>query len=446
MGALYVPDRAYLVCSDGMKTQQIKVSSQQTIKIVKGRLAATIEDRTGANFVCAKMVIAGALIGVLIAAVVAVAIVASGGTLAIGLGAMLAAGAVGGAAAGLQTAMMPCVCALLTMPKDWAPVHPRVTFEDKKALIDKSVVPCLLGGTVQILYSKEAAEAMASLNRSKAIASVAAIASIAYIAGGVASAVASSVVAVKGTFVTYGALSGSLHLLGVTAVGGASYGVNALYDRGKVATGVDPYITGEAYGPGDSDYDRLDEVTDAATNKKLGAPTDALGSAEDIAKNQTSGLNRSVQITQTTATSSVFIANANGDVSRPGTTITQSTSVSSNQIPGASAARTGPQSVSIQNAEYTRVTPNTTENIRSSRITTSSTQFNNRSILKGSFNAFTGKYGFNIAKGIGTNIVLDAIRAGGNWLIADDLKKLQDSMNNAETAARNAITVIEDEV
>ncbi|MFW0717148.1 PAAR-like protein [Pedobacter sp. N23S346] len=446
MGSLYVPDRAYLVCSDGMKTQQIKVNSQSSIKIVKGRLAATIKDRTGDNFVCAKMVIAGAIIGVIVAAIVAAAIVLSGGTLAIGLGAMLAAGAVGGAAMGLNAAMMPCICAMLTMPKDWTPVHPRVTFEDKKALIDKSIVPCLLGGSVQILYSKEAAEAMASLNRSKAIASVAAIASIAYIAGVTISALTTSIIAVKGTFVTYGALSGSLHLAGMAGVGGASYGVNSLYDWAKDATGIDKYITGDAYAQGDNGYNQIDDITDMATNKNLGAPTDALGSATDISKSQVSDLNRSVQVTQTSSSSNVFIANSNGGVSAPGTTYSQQTTVSSNQILGSSPARTGVNSISVQNVDYVRVTPNTTETIRSSTITTNSTQFNNSSILKGSFSAFAGKYGFNIAKGIGTNAVLDLVRACGNWIIADDLKDLQNALNNSESAARNAITVLEDEV
>ena len=446
MGALYVPDRAYLVCSEGMKTQQIKVNSQSSIKIVKGRLAATIKDRTGDNFICAKMVIAGAIIGVIVAAIVAAAIVLSGGTLAIGLGAMLAAGAMGGAAMGLNAAMMPCICAILTMPKDWEPVHPRVTFEEKKALIDKSVVPCLLGGSVQILYSKKAAEAMASLNRSKATASVAAIASVAYIAGVAVTALTTSVIAVKGTFVTFGALSGSVHLAGMVGVGGASYGVNALYDWAKEATGVDKYITGDAYAQTDGTYDQLDDVVDVATNKNLGAPTDALGSATDISKSQVSDLNRSVQVTQTSSSSNVFIANSNGSVSAPGSTYSQQTTVLSNQILGASPARTGVTSISVQNEQYVRVTPNTTETIRSSTIATSSTQFNNMSILKGSFNAFAGKYGFNVAKGIGTNAVLDAVRACGNWLIADDLKDLQNALNNAESSARNAITVQEDEV
>ncbi|HWW38695.1 PAAR-like protein [Pedobacter sp.] len=453
MSQLYVPDKAYLVCSDGMNPQQLKVSSQSSIKIAKGRLAATIKDRTGANFVCAKMVIAGAIIGVIVAAIIAAAIVLSGGTLAIGLGAMLAAGAVGGAAVGLNTAMMPCICAILTMSKDWTPVHPRVTFEDKKALIDKSIVPCFLGGTVQIMYSKEAADALASLNRSKTIAGVAAITSIAFIAGGIASAVGSAFMAVKGTFVTYGAVSGFVHVLGVTSVGGASYGLNAGYDwsKKKIKIGgssVDDYITGEAYKGSDPDHKKLDDVVDLATNKKVGAPTDALGSAEDIAKSQTTNLNTTTQTTQTLGTNRVFVANSEGAVLPPGTvTASQTTVTSSNAIPGASPARPNGTTISSsQSSVSMRSTPNTLEISRMNTTTEFSTQFNNRSILKGSFKAFTGKYGFGIMKGMGTNMLLDAIRAGGNWLIADDLKGLQDALNNAETAARQSITVIEDEI
>ncbi|MBB6111770.1 protein of unknown function [Mucilaginibacter lappiensis] len=447
MTQLYVPDKAYLVCSDGMHTQQIKVNSQSTIKIANGRLAATIKDRTGANFVCGKMVLAFAIIGVLVAAFIAAAVVLSGGTLAVGLGVMLAAGAVGGAGAGLGLAMMPCTCALLTMPHDWQPVHPKVLIEKKKALIEKSIVPCILGGNIKVLYSKEAAEAEASLNRGKTIAGVAAIASIAFIAGTAAAAAGNAFVAVKSSFLTYGFVSGMLHIGGIVGVGGASYGANSLYDWTKKKTGADGYITGEAYKEHDEDHKKLDDVVDFATDKRVGAPIDALGSAGEISEHQTSALNTTTQTTQTLSRNSVFVASSDGTLRAPGTvSATQTTTVSSNAIPSASASRIPSNLSSVQEATTIRSTPSTLEMSRINSVTEYSTQFNNKTILAGSFKAFSGKYGLGVAKGMGTNMLIDAIRAGGNWLVASDIKELMDAMANAEVASRKSITVVEDEV
>jgi len=137
MSQLYVPDKAFLVCTSGMKMQQIKVNSQSTVRIADGRLVATIKDRTGGNFMCAKMIIAGAI---LIAIVVAIVLVAAPAAITIGAGVALAAGAAGGAALGGLASMIPCICAGLTMSHDWAPVHPKVLIEKKQALVEKSKV------------------------------------------------------------------------------------------------------------------------------------------------------------------------------------------------------------------------------------------------------------------------------------------------------------------
>ncbi|WP_158825815.1 PAAR-like protein [Mucilaginibacter lacusdianchii] len=448
MAKLYVPDKAYLVCSEGMKTQQIKVSSQSTIKIANGRLAATIKDRTGANFVCAKMVLAGAIIGVAIAAVVAAAIVLSGGTLAIGLGAMLAAGALGGAAAGLRTALIPCACALLTMGKDWAPVHPKVTFEDKKALIETSVVPCRFGGIVKILYSKEAAEALAAANRSKAIAGVAAVTTVAFLGGTMVAALGSAALALQSTYLTFGLGASIVHFGGMATAGGMSFGANYVYDEVKNYTHASEYIDGSVYTESDERHNQLDDVVEIATDKRTGAVGDALGSSEDIGKHQTAPLITNTTTTQSVTTNNVFVAGSNGTVVPPGTVVaTQSTVTASNAIPLASPSRSG-TTVILSNSESTiiRSTANTVEATRISSVTTSSTQFNNLGILSSTSKAYFGKYGLNFLKGMGTNMFFDAVRAGGNWLVSNELKAYSDALKTSELAARKSITVIEDEV
>lgn len=173
MSQAYVPDKVYLVCTNGTTKSQINVTSQSTVKIAGLRLAATIEDRFTGNFFCAKMIVAGAIIGAIAAAVFVAAVVLSGGTIGVGAAmAIGAAGAAGGAATGAIAAMMPSICSMLTSPNDWAVVHPRVKIEGKKALIEDSKIPCTLGGNVIILYSLEAAEDFTDLKVMQTVADV----------------------------------------------------------------------------------------------------------------------------------------------------------------------------------------------------------------------------------------------------------------------------------
>ncbi len=164
MSQLYVPEKAFLVCTDGMKKSQLKVTSQSTTRIADGRLAATENDRFQGNFMCAKMVIAGAIIGAIAAAIVVAAIILSGGTVGIGLAmAIGAAGAAGGAAQGAVASMMPSICSILCMGSQWLPVHDKVLIQKQKALLEHSKINCFLGGNVMIFYSEAAAEEFSDL-------------------------------------------------------------------------------------------------------------------------------------------------------------------------------------------------------------------------------------------------------------------------------------------
>lgn len=173
MSQLYVPDKVFLVCSDGMKKSQLKVTSQTTIKIVNGRLAGTINDRFEGNFFCAKMVIAGAILGAIAAALFVAATILSGGTIGIAAAAAVgAAAAAGGAVVGGLAALMPSICSMLTSGGQWIPVHPRVMFEGQKALIEQSKIPCFLGGNVMMFYSEAAADEFTDLVLDKTLVQV----------------------------------------------------------------------------------------------------------------------------------------------------------------------------------------------------------------------------------------------------------------------------------
>lgn len=158
MSKLYVPDGAWLVCSKGMKKQQIKVTSQSKITIAGGYLKATIDDRPGGNFICGKMMLIGAVVGAALAAVFIVGTIATGGALAVGAGALMAAGAAGGAAAGGLISLIPSICAM-GLDK-WTPYDSNVLTSGIHPLLENSNIPCMLGGNVIILYSEKAADEM----------------------------------------------------------------------------------------------------------------------------------------------------------------------------------------------------------------------------------------------------------------------------------------------
>lgn len=233
MSKRYVPDETYLVCSDGMKMQPLKVTSQTTIKIT-GKLAATEEDRTGDNFVCAKMVVAGAIIGAVVAGAVAAATIATGGLAGAALiGAAAVGGAVGGAALGLGLGSIPCACALLTMGGKWTPVHQQVSFEGKRPLLESSTITCFFGGQILIFYSKEAAQEAVDLRQKKTLANVGLIAASAFVVGAVFQGVATAVGTGSGILSQFGWRAFGNYLGGVAYSGVGSFAGNWALDEGK---------------------------------------------------------------------------------------------------------------------------------------------------------------------------------------------------------------------
>jgi hypothetical protein len=214
MSQRYVPNDVFLVCSDGMKKSQMLVKSQTTIKIANGKLAATINDRFQGNFFCSKMVIAGAIIGAIAAAIFVAATILTGGAVLAGTAAAIGAGAAaGGAAVGAGVALVPSICSMLTSGNQWAPVHPKVKFEDQKALIEHSKIPCVLGGNVMIFYSEKAADEFTDLKVASTVTHVGGIIlGSALLSGGVAtilgagSAFLGNIKLVNATFGTKAAL------------------------------------------------------------------------------------------------------------------------------------------------------------------------------------------------------------------------------------------------
>lgn len=170
MSQLYVPEGTFLVCSEGMKKNQLKGGSQTSIYISGGKLATTINDRFEDNFICGKMMLAGAIVGAIVAAAVVAAIILSGGT--IGIGIAMAVGAVGatqGAVMGASLSIIPSICSLLCTSSKWYPVHDKVLLQNQPALLETSQITCSFGGHIMIFYSEKTADEFVALARNNAI-------------------------------------------------------------------------------------------------------------------------------------------------------------------------------------------------------------------------------------------------------------------------------------
>lgn len=326
MGNLYVPDGSWLVCTSGMKKQQIKVSSQTTIKTQNKNLA-TIDDRTGGNFICSKMVIAGALIG----AAVGAAIFFTGGAAGVALGTLMAAGAAGGAAAGLASAISYPICAMTTLMYDWAPVHQNVHFEGKKALIGSSKLDCLFGGKIFITFSPEYADAYVNKTRVDTFRDTVVIIGLSYfggnLVGGVWKGVPAIVNAVKA--------KNWIGLIQGATVVGANYGAGLLYDQFKKDTGIDKVIK-----PDDEVSTTGTEIYDKASSPEGGLPGggEAINDVNTTIRTSTTIQNTSISQNRTA------IVTPNGEIIIQGTRVQQSTisaqTMSSSTNPTASPATT----------------------------------------------------------------------------------------------------------
>lgn len=427
MSKLYVPDGAWLVCSDGMKKQQIKVTSQNKVTIAGGYFKATIDDRPGGNFMCAKMVIAGAIIGAIVGAALVAGSVLTGGALAV------AACAVAGAAAGAGISMIPSICGILL--KDWMPYDTNVLTVGKHPLLENSMIPCSLGGNVMILYSEKAADEFTDKVIAETALTVGAIVCVSYLASAFIIGVGAAGTSVMATYAEFGLASAFAQGTGMATVFGASYLINGLYDEIKDATGFENYVTGEAYNLNDMPEN---QVMVEATDKSYGAATDALGSGKDIAKAQTSGY-QSTTINQSTISQNrVFVADSRGNVTPPGTTVTNTTISANNRLPNSSI---GNSQINV-NASNTsvRITQNTTTATSTNVNSVHGTQYNN-SLRSNASTGIKTTLGGAI-KGLAINFGIDVLRATSNWALASQISDLNNAMQNEEAAARAKINVI----
>lgn len=252
MSKLYVPEGVWLVCSEGTSTQQLAVVSQSKVKIDAGHLMATVEDKVKADFGCKKGALFTAIVMALCAAAVAVAVVGTGGLAACAI--IGAAGAAGAVSGGIIGRLMPCGCA--SCMGSWQNHSLTVKVGGYHALLEDSISVCSKGGTIKIMFSKEAAEAYAALVAAKSNVEIANIAAIAFVA----------------PFVLQGA---GKAILGFKTGFSAALGVSKLSAAAFVGETI---ITG---GAGLATDLGLDFVKENLAYEKLGVKIYTTGSIED---------------------------------------------------------------------------------------------------------------------------------------------------------------------
>lgn len=420
MGNLYVPDGSWLVCSSGMKKQQIKVTSQATIKTQNKNLA-TIKDRTGGNFICSKMVIAGALIG----AAVGAAIFFTGGAAGVALGALMAAGAAGGAAAGLASAITYPICAMTTLMYDWAPVHQNVHFEGKKALIGSSKLDCLFGGKIFITFSAEYADSIVNKNRVDTLRDTVVIIGFSYFGGNLVQGV------YQGGAALFSALKAKnwISLIQATSVVGLNYGAGKLYDMGKEVTGMGNVINPEnVSSSGTSTYDYLS------------SPEGGLwGGGAEIENVNTQIFQSSVTQNTSVSQNRTTIITPNGQVILPSTTI-QQTTTASQRIYSATGSEAGPRTTNINiNSSSSSTTAYHSPAITEINNTRTNSNLNIQTNLPDHLKSTIGKGLIeNVIKDVGDFITFNLMAHYGE-------DEIMQSLINDELKARQGIKVREHE-
>ncbi|MCJ8498302.1 DUF4280 domain-containing protein [Chryseobacterium salipaludis] len=452
MSKLYVPDGAWLVCSKGMKKQQIKVTSQSKITIAGGYLKATIDDRPGGNFICGKMMLIGAVVGAALAAVFIVGTIATGGALAVGAGALMAAGAAGGAAAGGLISLIPSICAM-GLDK-WTPYDSNVLTSGIHPLLENSTIPCILGGNVIILYSEKAADEMTDVIIGDTAIGVIGTIAFSYLMGPAIQAIGgigASVVSISKSFGFFSAAMGN-HGLGILGTGGLIYGANEVLSGIKKVAYENIPVPGTERSYGDY-VDGFDTDVAQLREEGLRKPSDDskpnqeiindAGSAGDLGQkavgNRTSSYSVDERIT------SVRL----DDIEEHGPTVRTENGRITGSYEGRnpttnSSSRILNQDFGGRYQEYERI--NTTTNAQYNPLRVNDAYSTSRTSMVNFAKDQWGRPQFNkdgaSGGGLLLGLVQDAGKAVSNFLLERQANDVIEAMKNEEREAREKITVL----
>lgn len=423
MAQLLVPEGVYLVCTDGMTTNQLQVTSQSSVLMYGGHPVATRHDRMTANFNCAKMVLAGAIIGAIIGAIAAAAIVLSGGT-ALVAAATAAAATVGYAGTGLLAGMIPCICAMLT--SDWTPFHPMIIINKvHMPILETSKMTCCLGGTVEICYSKEKAEALQDYKRWSTGLSVAALAAASAAVGSAIGGLLSSVGSLAATFTEFGVQALGKQLLGMVSGFLFNFGASELYGYGKknIQIGnnsIDNYIEGKTYDEtvSESDFNKYSKIAQNPLGETVSQIPDASTTA-----NAQMGVYSNVGSIDFTNYRVVYVASPDGTITPTPTVDIHNTTVLRNTVGNGNVSRTQHQTTHISTNSYR------------------DRNGNYHVVVEGEVNGVMRNWNLGktllanakeAGKGIVINLLTDVLRASGNYLLASKIEAKNAAEKNEE--------------
>ncbi|MGG7553147.1 PAAR-like protein [Chryseobacterium arthrosphaerae] len=452
MAKLYVPDGAWLVCSNGMKKQQIKVTSQGKVTIAGGYLKATVDDRPGGNFMCGKMILIGAVVGAVAGLALVAGSVVSGGALAV------AAIAAAGAAAGAGISLIPSICGMFL--HSWKPFDTNVLTVGKHPLLENSQIPCRLGGNVMILYSEKAADEFTDLTIGRTIINTVGVIALSYILYPALAALGTTAVTAKTTFVTFGATAGWNYLGGIALTTGTAYGLGWGIDQTKgglysiIPTGdgntVKKYVDGFESDPGQ--IVENNRIANSNGDKALYEHANDVGGATGVGK-ETIGNRTSTYYEQTTSQSVRL-----DDIEERGPVQTST----GNRIDGAIPGRrpnVGESYRVVTGSDY----GGRYQVIEENQFTSNSQYSRNDLSLKGSGNmaynsgigALKDNFGrpkFDPAKGgakggvqgggFYMGLLQDAYKGVTNFILKGQAEDLMKALQNEESAAKAKITVL----
>lgn len=443
MAKLYVPDGAWLVCSNGMKKQKIKVTSQSTVTIAGGHLQATIDDRPGGNFMCGKMILAGAIIGAVVGVALVAGSILSGGALAV------AAVAAVGAAAGAGVSMIPSICGMLL--KKWTPFDTNVLTVGKNPLLENSKIPCMLGGNVMILYSEKAADEFTDLTIGQTAINVVGVIALSYVLYPALAALGTTAVTAQSTIATFGWGAGFNYLGGVLFTTGIAYGIGYGVDQTKgfaysqIPTGDDNTV--KTYVDGfESDPEKLVEnqrLANGTGDKGITDHTNDIGGANGPGR-ETVG-DRTSQYSVTDRSTSVRL----DDIEEHGATTRTETGRVSGAIDGRNPTNTQGTNIidqdyggRYQEVERTSTTTNSQYDPlrRADVASTAGNAVRNTYMDQKGLPTFTkeGPKGGGIVMGL----LQDAYKGITNVILKDQAEDLIEALKKEEAEARAKITVL----
>ncbi|AZA79545.1 DUF4280 domain-containing protein [Chryseobacterium sp. G0186] len=452
MSKLYVPDGAWLVCSKGMKKQQIKVTSQSTVTIAGGYLKATVDDRPGGNFICGKMMLFGAVAGLVVGAAFVVGTVATGGALAIGAGATIAAAAAGGAALGGIAALVPSICGMLL--KDWTPYDKDVLTVGKNPLLESSQIPCRFGGNVIILYSEKAADEMTDVIIGDTAIGVLGTIAFGYIMGPAMKALGTAAGTAHVLYKTFGFIASRNYVSGVVGAGIVAYSGNEVLNKGKeyLYDQVPLPGTERTYGDYVKGFDTdVEKLKDAGLQKQpdsqYKSPTDLandMGSASDMGQkavgdrtssfeqHRTTRFVRLDDIVETGSTSNATYGRIPNSIEGRAPVIQPERPVVINQDYGG-RYQEGYWAQTTNNTQYDRL--KASDALRTGG--SAALHFGKDQISRPGFDKDGTKGG-----GLYFGLIQDMGKAVSNFLLEGQAKDVLEAMQNEEAAARKSITVL----